>query len=47
MHAANCKINGKTGFLEPEHMAKDTKINFPSRILMQLRGTNDLLNLLA
>ena len=35
----NCKINVRTGFLDPENMGKDTKIDFLSQILRRLRGT--------
>ena len=34
----NCKINVRTGFRDPEHMGKDTKIDFLSQILQKLWG---------
>ena len=34
----NYKLNIKTGFLDPENMGKDTKIDFLSQILRKLWG---------
>ena len=41
----NCKINVRTGFLDPENMGKDTKIDFLSQILRKLLGIEYLAHL--
>ena len=34
----NCKLNVRTGFLDPQNMGKETKIDFLSQILKKLWG---------
>ena len=41
----SCKINVRTGFLDPENMGKDTKIDFLSQILRKLLGIEYLAHL--
>ena len=41
----NCKINVSTGFLDPENMGKDTKIDVLSQILRKLWGIEYLAHL--
>ena len=41
----NCKINVRTGFLDPEHMGKGTKIDFLSQILWKFWGIEYLAHL--
>ena len=40
-----CKINVRTGFLDPENMDKDTKIDFLSQVLRKLWGIEYLARL--
>ena len=41
----SCKINERTGVLDPENLGKDTKIDFLSQILKKLWGIEYLAHL--